>query len=348
MRTFGWLLTLLLATGAVVPSSAEAKSGKPGLVYYIAPDGKDDSGDGSKESPFATVARVQRSIRQLKTSHELPKGEIVVLIRGGTYPMAPGLAFDEYDSGEPGSPVTWRSYPGERPVFDGGWRVPPLKPVRDPAVLARLPPDARRKVRCCDVRAAGYAHCERPPAFDAEYGSLREPITDLYGDGVRLEPARYPDDGQALEALDGPGKWHLDSDSGVLYVWPPKSCREFVLSDFSGTFLEILGLHDVRFGGLTFQYGRFDAITLRGCRNVRFSKNVVSGFGRHALTAVRSAGLNVTGNEFSSLGVRGVRVTEDRAVPPDAAGNVVSDNEMSDVGHRIPEKARPKTAANML
>ena len=333
------LILLVVATGAFASASAGSRSGKPGLVYYIAPDGRDADGDGSKERPFATVARVQRSIRQLKTNHELPKGEIVVLIRGGTYPMAPGLAFDEYDSGEPRAPITWRSYPGERPVFDGGWRVPSLKPVTDCGVLARLPAEARAKVRCCNVRAAGYAHVERPPAFDREYGSLRESITDLYADGVRLDPARYPDDGRALEALDGPGKWHLDPESGELYVWPLKGSRELVLSAFTGTFLDIRDLHDVRFGGLTFQYGRLDAIVMRGCKNVRFSKNVIRGFGRNALTAVRSDGVIVTNNEFAYCGVRGILVTDGFSADGTPVGNVVADNEVRCVGCRVPKES---------
>jgi hypothetical protein len=53
--------------------------------------------------------------------------------------LATGLVFDERDSGEPGSPVTWRACRKERPVFDGGWRVPELKPVTDQSVLARIP-----------------------------------------------------------------------------------------------------------------------------------------------------------------------------------------------------------------
>ena len=352
MRTTVGLLMLLAAVGTLVPSSAEAKSGKPGLIYYIAPNGKDDNGDGSKERPFATIARVQRSIRQLKTNHELPKGEIVVLIRGGTYPMAPGLAFDEYDSGESRAPITWRSYPGERPVFDGGWRVPALKPVKDRDALARLPAAARMKVRCCNVRAAGYAPVEPPPAFDKERGSFRGSITDLYADGVRLEPARYPDDGRALEALDGPGKWHLDPESGVLYVWPPKGSLELVLSAFTGTFLDIRDLHDVRFGGLTFQYGRQDAIVMRGCRNVRFSKNVIRGFGRNALTAVRSDGVIVTNNEFAYCGVRGILVTDGFSEDGTPVGNVVADNEVRCVGCRVPkapaESEKPPSAGDML
>ena len=147
-RGFGVLFVVMAAILASCRASAAS-------VYFIAPDGADDA-DGTRERPFATVERAQRAIRQLKTSGNYPAGGVTVFIRGGRYPMAPGLSFDEYDSGEPGSPVTWRAYRGESPVFDGGWRVPELKPVEDAAALASIPPVARGHVRCCDVKAAGY------------------------------------------------------------------------------------------------------------------------------------------------------------------------------------------------
>ena len=286
--------------------ASEPRAGRPGRTYYIAPDGQDDA-DGSLGHPFATVARVQRVIRQLKTNRQYPKGGITVFIRGGTYPMAPGLAFDEYDSGEPGSPVTWRPYGNERPVFDGGWKVPALKPIADAATLARLPTVARSKVRCCDVRAAGYAPGEvRLPSGRPSAKSKRTPVTDLYADGVRLEPALGADGARTLDALDEPGKWHLDAEGGVLYVWPPEKGGELVLSEFSDVFLDIVDLHDVRFGGLTFQNGRFDAVVMRSCSNVRFARNVIRNFGGRAFASVRSKGVRVTGNRISNFGEQGI------------------------------------------
>lgn len=283
-------------------SAAEPKAGQAGRVYYIAPDGQDDA-DGSMGRPFRTIARVQRVIRQLKTNRQYPKGGVTVFIRGGTYPMAPGLAFDEYDSGEPGSPVTWRSYKGERPVFDGGWKVPALSPVSDAAVLARLPAAARGKVRSCNVRAAGYSPREgRTPSG----GATRVPVTDLYADGARLEPALGAGGERMPDALDAPGKWHLDSERGILYVWPPEKVGELVLSEFSDVFLDVVNLHDVRFGGLTFQNGRFDAVVMRSCSNVRFARNVIRNFGGRAFASVRSRGLRVTGNRISNFGEQGI------------------------------------------
>ena len=392
------------------PSEPESKPGKPGKVYYIASDGADDN-DGSLEHPFATVDRAQRAIRQLKTNGQYPNGGVTVFIRGGRYPMAAGLVFDERDSGEPGSPVTWRACRKEKPVFDGGWRVPELKPVTDQSVLARIPAAARGHVRCCDVRAAGYGHCEAPNPYGAGCGSISRPITDLYADGAWLVPARHPNDAflrategapgtfagdvkglapfaqehdlmacgfwrhlwldmtlaiesvdpdtgrmtvggpskpdlskaggkpyflcNALCAIDSPGEWYLDSVSGVLYVWPPEGCRELVLSDFSETFLQAKDLHDVRFGGLTFEHGRLDAVDMRDCRNVRFSKNIVRNFGRHGVSATRARNVRIVGNEIVGFGARGVFVTggDRRTLTP--AENVISDNEIAFVERRV-------------
>ena len=312
--------------------AAEPKSGRPGRTYFIAPGGQDDA-DGSLEHPFATVARVQRVIRQLKTNRQYPKGGITVFIRRGTYPMAPGLAFDEYDSGEPGSPVTWRPYGNERPVFDGGWKVPALKPVADAATLARLPTVVRDKVRCCDVRAAGYAPKEvRMPSGKSSAKSKRGPVTDLYADGVRLAPACGADGVRTLDALDEPGEWYLDAEDGVLYVWPPEKGGELVLSEFSDVFLEIEDLHDVRFGGLTFQNGRFDAVVMKDCSNVRFARNVIRNFGGNAIAAVRAKEIRVTGNAISNFGEQGVVLSGGNRQSLTSAKCVIDGNDFSFLG----------------
>ena len=334
-RAITRLLSVVLPTAALLPCGAFAASveepdpARQGRVYFIAPDGEDDA-DGSKEHPFATIERVQRTIRQLKTNGKFPSGGVTVFIRGGRYPMAPGLAFDEYDSGEPGSPVTWRSCRGEKPVFDGGWRVPELKPVSDPAALERIPPAARDHVRCCDVKAAGYALDAAPPPGARRGAAASRMPVDLYGDGVGLPQARNAD-GHFQCPVEKPGEWHLDFASGVLYVWPPEGCRELVLSDFADTFLEATKLHDVRFGGLTFEYGRWDAVTLTRCRNIVFTKNTIRNFGRHGVTANASRDMRITGNTLSGFGGIGMRCS------PSCSEMVVSGNTVLDGG--APERA---------
>ena len=320
---------MLFVVMAAVLASCRASAAS---VYFIAPDGADDA-DGTRERPFATVERAQRAIRQLKTSGNYPAGGVTVFIRGGRYPMAPGLSFDEYDSGEPGSPVTWRAYRGESPVFDGGWRVPELKPVEDAAALASIPPVARGHVRCCDVKAAGYEPDVAVASRGRRQAAARPRPVDLYGDGVRLTPARDAG-GDFGCPIEKPGEWRIDSASGVLYVWPPEGCRELVLSDFPETFLEAVKLHDVRFGGLTFEYGRWDAARLTMCRNIQFAKNTIRNFGRHGITAGAAHNVRITGGRLACLGGMGVSVSGGDRGTLAKSESVVSDNEISFAGQR--------------
>ena len=98
-----WLLLLALPLGAA--------------EYYVALDGSDTSA-GTIAAPFASVQRAQAAVAPGDT----------VYIRGGTYrmreeqivrrerPYAYVTLLDR--SGEPGRPITYRAYPGERPIFD--------------------------------------------------------------------------------------------------------------------------------------------------------------------------------------------------------------------------------------
>jgi len=85
--------------------------------YFVAVDG-DDRAAGTQATPFATVQRAQ---------HAANPGD-TVFIRGGTYIMRedqiagrqrPYVFVTLLDkSGEPGKPINYWAYPGERPVFD--------------------------------------------------------------------------------------------------------------------------------------------------------------------------------------------------------------------------------------
>lgn len=315
------LLAVLVAAALLAPAaSAGEEAAKPGRVYFVAPDGEDDN-DGSMGRPFATIERAQRTIRQLKTNGRYPKGGVTVMIRGGRYPMAPGLAFDEYDSGEPGSPVTWRAYRGEKPVFDGGWRVPGLKPVADQAKLSQIPPEARAGVRCCDVGEEGFARDTSSGIRKTRAAKNRPPV-DLYADGVWLKPVAFP--------VSRQGEWHLDEEAGMLYVWPPEGCRELVLSEFADVFIDARKLHDVRFGGLALEYGRCDAVKFLRCSNIHFARNVVRNFGRGGVVATGARGLRLTGNVMSGFGGRAISI----AGGAGADGGAVSGNEVKDEGRR--------------
>ena len=86
-------------------------------IYYVAPDGKDDS-PGTKALPFASIQKAQSVVQPGDT----------VYLRGGAYHMSEAqIARQERiyacvtfldKSGEPGKYIHYWAYPGEKPVFD--------------------------------------------------------------------------------------------------------------------------------------------------------------------------------------------------------------------------------------
>ncbi|WP_158289514.1 Ig-like domain-containing protein [Paenibacillus flagellatus] len=83
---------------------------------YVAPSG-DDGSPGTEQAPFRTIRRAQEAVRQLTGAMA---GDIVVLLREGTYTLDDTLRFGPDDSGRNGHFVTYRSYPGEEAVISGG------------------------------------------------------------------------------------------------------------------------------------------------------------------------------------------------------------------------------------
>jgi hypothetical protein len=94
----------------------------------VAPTGNDQTGNGSVAAPFATPARAQVAVRELRGREPQRATPVRVCFRAGMYAMADVLTFTPLDSGSEASPVVWSSWPGERAVLSGGvalsgWKV---------------------------------------------------------------------------------------------------------------------------------------------------------------------------------------------------------------------------------
>ena len=97
--------------------------------YFVAPQGK-DQWSGTKaapsldktDGPFATLARAQKAVRQLKAQAK-PGVPITVLVRGGRYELQEPIRFGPEDSGTEQTPIVYAAYPGEAPIFSGGRRI---------------------------------------------------------------------------------------------------------------------------------------------------------------------------------------------------------------------------------
>ncbi len=101
-------------TSSVDYSLASASTGN---AYYISPSGSDSSGNGSINSPWLTWTYA---------SSKLKPGD-TLYARGGTYYNQGGFGPSSVNdtnwlspSGTQTAPITFKAYPGETPVFDGG------------------------------------------------------------------------------------------------------------------------------------------------------------------------------------------------------------------------------------
>lgn len=102
-----------VAAALCVVSACAYGANLPQVAFHVSPTG-DDSADGSRERPFATVARARDAVRSLKKSGALPKGGVNVWLRGGEYPMRESLVLGKENSGADGAPVAYRAWKGEQ------------------------------------------------------------------------------------------------------------------------------------------------------------------------------------------------------------------------------------------
>lgn len=107
------LLTFCLLAAACLCSYANAAH----IEFTVAPGGTDKN-PGTKERPFATIARARDAVRS-----QIAKGlnrDVLVQIRGGVYRQPDTLTFGPQDSGTAEHSVTYAAYPGEKVVISGG------------------------------------------------------------------------------------------------------------------------------------------------------------------------------------------------------------------------------------
>ncbi len=176
------------------------------LSVYVANDG-DDSNDGSLESPFKSLEKARDYLRKYKEKEGLfPEGNIVVYLRGGTYPTLRTFTLGAEDAGTAQSPVIYSAYRGERVTVSGGMDLPAssLEKVNDPAVTGRLKEPVRSKVRKIDLKKHGVSMEQFGEIQYWQLGGAEYPVEQgsVFVDGTELELSRYPKEGEG-EKGDG-------------------------------------------------------------------------------------------------------------------------------------------------
>ncbi len=127
--------------------------------FYVAPDGKDGN-PGTKEKPFATVEAARDAVRKINAKMT---EDIVVVLRGGTYPLRQTILFEPADSGTGGHDVIYRAATNETPVLSGaraivGWQLDTAGRWKAPSTVAdfrQLYVGGRRAVRAKGNPPAG-------------------------------------------------------------------------------------------------------------------------------------------------------------------------------------------------
>ena len=200
-----WIGGIALVCFPIIVAAADAaapagrtplpKPPVPAMTLYVAPTGT-DANPGTKERPFGSIVRAQEEIRNMRRGG-LPKGGVAVQVGGGQYSVARTFKLVRDDSGTADAPIVYRAAEGETPVFTGGVRLDGFHPVRDPAILARLPELARGKVFQVDLKANGIKEFKplRLGGFAGGLGFKTHPTSELFFNGQAMQLARWPNDG---------------------------------------------------------------------------------------------------------------------------------------------------------
>jgi len=110
--------------GTVLPANGATTAAE--RTFYVAPN-SDDRNPGTEAKPFGTITRARDAVR---TINKKMTGDIVVVLRGGTYAVDEAIVLDHRDSGMNGHAVVYRNHPGEVPVISGGKEIRGWQPHR--------------------------------------------------------------------------------------------------------------------------------------------------------------------------------------------------------------------------
>lgn len=155
--------------------------------------------------------------------------------------------------------------------------------------------------------------------------------------GYDLHPHKRYFFQNALEELDAPGEWYLDTRSATLYFWPPRDLAdaEVRLPVVESFFKLRAGVKGVTIRGLSFLGCNGTAITMEGTEGC-----VVAGCLIEHCGSMRGSGVSVQGgknnrverNEIAYTGNTGVGVGGGDRKTLTPAGNVVTNNHIHHMG----------------
>lgn len=145
----------LLLFGCLAASAWAAET-----VRYVAPSG-DDRAAGTRDAPFATLARGREAMGAWAKSENA--GDFTLVLRGGTHALAASLALGPAELGDGRRRVTLRAESGERAIISGGAELTGTWESVEPT-LWRLAVKDRAAIRLLTAEGAALRRAREPDA----------------------------------------------------------------------------------------------------------------------------------------------------------------------------------------
>jgi hypothetical protein len=122
MKKFRRLISLLLVLCMVLsiaPVITIASAAEADADLWIDPVNGNDANDGTTEQKaFKTIKAAKKKAAELSAN-----GDIVVILKGGTYDATQTIEFGEAESGKNGHTITYRAASGETALISGGEKL---------------------------------------------------------------------------------------------------------------------------------------------------------------------------------------------------------------------------------
>jgi len=177
----------------------------PSWQFFVSPTGNDRAA-GTREAPFATLERARASAR-------MTDGPGMVVLLDGTY-----LRAQTFQLGKEDRQTTYRADSPGKAVLCGGRELSAkaFQPLSDPAIRQRLQPGVRGRVLELDLKALDIRHAKRFPELFRDGGGILE----LYANGQRLPPSRWPNKGYTtIKTVLDSGVWSGSDRRGGTFAY---------------------------------------------------------------------------------------------------------------------------------
>lgn len=172
----------------VLTASLKAQSVRE---IYVATNGSATAA-GTEDAPVNSIAK---AIEVADAAPKTSVSKITIVVRGGTYYADKTLDLIEGKTWHSAVPLSIEAYKKEVVILHGGKLVPMdlIKPVADPAYLARFQPEVKNKIRQIDLKEIGIDPGRlRPVGFGR---ALAPSWMEVFLNGVPGQISRWPNKG---------------------------------------------------------------------------------------------------------------------------------------------------------